>query len=144
VLVAAFAGMAQAKVDPQPVEFSIHGDTTGIGTYRWEGCKFVFQGLSALGGVDGDLVGSFAFNERGQVNVCIQYGVNEALMSIVTDSGRALILFRGETDLVNVWGRWDLIGGTGGYANLAGNGTYFGDAGWMGFTVTFTGCLYPR
>jgi hypothetical protein len=142
ILIGASSGVAQAQADQQPVSFSILGDTTGIGAFQMEGCRFSFLGLTAAGSAEGDLAGAFAYRENGRINLCFRYGVNEGLMTVFTDSGSARIGFRGSTDMVNVRGLWELKGGTGDYATLSGNGEYLGDARWADFTVTFTGSFY--
>lgn len=141
-LLLAFTGIAWGSAIREPIEFSIYGYTTGIGEQEVEGCKFEFKDLTAMGIVYGDLNGSFAYVEEGKGDLCDHYGTNEGLMTVVTDDGTVVIEFKGDTDLVRVWGQWELESGTGDYKGLEGDGTYFGDAGLGPFTVTFTGFFY--
>jgi len=144
LLLPAATSQAQAYVTSGPVEFTIRGYTVGIGDYDWKRCKLTFEDLTAIGRVTGNLSGLFTYIEEGKVNLCTRYGTNKGTMTVITEHGKLTIEFEGRTDLINVWGQWELRSGTGDYSGLKGDGTYFGDAGLGSFAVTFSGSFYTN
>ena len=131
--------MASARAIPESVEFTVRGNTSYFGEWESKECKFAFENLSAEGAVNGDLKGSLTYLEEGKGNLCVPHGVNEGLMTVVTDDGTIDIGFKGKTDMINVWGHWKLEDGMDDYDGCKGGGFFYGDASLYQFTVTFTG-----
>ena len=142
IILLALTGLASASSIPEPINFSIQGNTIALGELEQEGCKVEFKDLTAGGSVSGGLIGSFTYTEEGKADFCLSHGTNEGFMTVVTDDGTLVIEFKGETDLREVLGEWELKSGTGDYARLEGDGTYSGDALLFEFTVAFTGQFY--
>ena len=152
IILLALTGLASASSIPEPINFSIQGNTTDLGELEQEGCKVEFKNLIAEGSVSGDLIGSFTYIEEGKAYICptYPYGTNEGFMTIETDSGLLVIEFKGETGPSEVEDEWVVLGewelksasATGDYERLEGDGTYSGDARLFGFTVAFTGQFY--
>lgn len=99
-------------------------------------------------GVGRDFPGTFTFDEWGIVDLDLTtlegsgWGTNHGIMTITTAGDNAgdkvIIRFNGQTDSQTVWGNFTVLGGTGNYADLHGQGKYSGNAGLV-FTVTFSG-----
>ena len=97
-------------------------------------------------GVSGDITGSFAFRERGIVDLNPETfegsgdGVNNGRFDVLAsgDTGTINFGFTGKTDSVSAWGTFRPLRGTGDLAGLQGKGHYSGNAGLI-FTVEFTG-----